>query len=54
VLQECPQLKSDIGGNIFLARGNFCVTAGELTEVMIKEYLAHHFQGKDKDDFDFE
>jgi len=32
----------------------FCVTAGALAEVMIKEYLAHHFQRKDKDNLDLE
>ena len=34
-------------GRHFLARGYFCVTAGELTKQMIEEYLEHHFVAKD-------
>ncbi len=29
----------------------FCVTSGELTEEMIKEYLEHHFEPKVDDNF---
>ncbi|WP_425429884.1 transposase [Cognaticolwellia beringensis] len=31
-------------GEHFWARGYFCVTEGELTTEMIKEYLEHHFE----------
>ena len=54
LFQEYPQLKKRYWGQHFWARGYFCVTAGELTEVMIKEYLEHHFQRKNKDNFDLE
>ncbi|MEQ1560311.1 MAG: hypothetical protein ABL933_15430, partial [Methyloglobulus sp.] len=33
------------------ARGYFCVTSGELTEEMIKNYLEHHFKPKGDDNF---
>ena len=54
LFQEFPQLKKRYWGQHFWARGYFCVTAGELTEGMIKEYLAHHFKRKDNDNFDME
>ena len=54
LFQEYPLLKKRYWGQHFWARGYFCVTAGELTEVMIKEYLEHHFQRKDNDNFDLE
>ena len=33
------------------ALGYFCVTSGELTEDMIKNYLEHHFEPKGDDNF---
>ena len=54
LFQEFPQLKKRYWGQHFWARGYFCVTAGELTEGMIQEYLAHHFKRKDNDNFDME
>ena len=54
LLQEYPLLKKRYWGQHFWARGYFCVTAGELTEGMIQEYLAHHFKRKDNDNFDME
>ena len=54
LFQEYPLLKKRYWGQHFWARGYFCVTAGELTEVMIQEYLEHHFQRKEKDNFDLE
>lgn len=38
-------------GRHFWARGYFCVTSGDLTEEMIKEYLEHHFEPKVEDNF---
>ncbi len=35
----------------FWARGYFCVTSGELTDEMIKNYLEHHFEPKGDDNF---
>ena len=54
LFQEFPQLKKRYWGQHFWARGYFCVTAGELTEKMISEYLSHHFERKDEDNFDVE
>ena len=54
LFQEIPQLKKRYWGQHFWARGYFCVTAGELTEKMISEYLSHHFEKKDDDNFDVE
>jgi len=46
-LFECfPLLKKRYWGRHFWARGYFCVTSGELTEEMIKNYLDHHFEPK--------
>ena len=54
LLNEYPLLKKRYWGQHFWARGYFCVTAGELTKEMISEYLEHHFQRKDNDNFDLE
>jgi putative transposase len=54
LFEEFPTLKKRYWGQHFWARGYFCVTAGELTKEMIKEYLAHHFERKKDDNFDVE
>jgi putative transposase len=54
LFQEFPQLKKRYWGQYFWARGYFCVTAGELTKEMIKEYLEHHFERKLNDNFEVE
>tara|TARA_R110002167_G_C12516135_1_gene637750 strand:- start:77 stop:502 length:426 start_codon:yes stop_codon:yes gene_type:complete len=54
LFQEYPILKKRYWGQHFWARGYFCVTAGELTKEMIKEYLEHHFERKENDNFDVE
>ena len=54
ILQEFPHLKKHYWGRHFWARGYFCVTAGELTKEMIKEYLAHHFEVNPNDHFEVE
>ena len=54
LLNEYPLLKKRYWGQHFWARGYFCVTAGEVTKEMISEYLEHHFQRKDNDNFDLE
>jgi putative transposase len=40
-------------GETFWARGYFCAT-GQMTEEMIKQYLAHHFEPRSNDDFKME
>jgi len=54
LFQEYPHLKKRYWGQHFWARGYFCVTAGELTKEMIKEYLEHHFERKPNDNFEVE
>ena len=54
ILEEFPHLKKRYWGRHFWARGYFCVTAGELTKEMIREYLEHHFERDPNDHFDVE
>jgi len=51
LFESFPDLKKRFWGRHFWARGYFCVTSGELTEKMIKEYLEHHFEPKGDDNF---
>jgi putative transposase len=51
LFQKIPHLKNRYWGRHFWARGYFCVTSGDLTEEMIKEYLEHHFESKGNDHF---
>ena len=54
VFEEFPHVKKRYWGRQFWARGYFCVTSGELTKDMIKEYLEHHFEKDPDDKFDIE
>ena len=54
LFNEYPHLKKRYWGRHFWARGYFCATVGDMTEEMIKEYLAHHFEPKKNDGFDIE
>jgi putative transposase len=54
IFEEFPHLKKRYWGRHFLARGYFCVTAGELTKKMIEEYLEHHFESKENPNFEIE
>ncbi len=54
LFEEYPHLKKRYWGRHFWARGYFCVTAGELTKEMIREYLEHHFERNPDDNFDVE
>ena len=51
LFESFPELKKRFWGRHFWARGYFCVTAGELTEEMIKDYLEHHFEPRVDDNF---
>jgi putative transposase len=44
LFEEFPELKKRYWGKHFWARGYFCVTVGQMTEEMIKNYLEHHFE----------
>ena len=54
LFDEFPHLKKRYWGRHFWARGYFCVTAGELTKEMINDYLEHHFERSDNQNFEIE
>ena len=51
LFEEFPELKKRYWGKHFWARGYFCVTVGQMTEEMIKNYLEHHFEANPNDNF---
>jgi len=54
IFEEFPHVKKRYWGQHFWARGYFCVTAGEMTQEMIADYLSHHFEPSPQDGFDVE
>ena len=54
IFEEFPQVKKRYWGRHFWARGYCCITSGELTKEMIKDYLDHHFERDPNDGFDVE
>ena len=54
LFEEFPMLKKRYWGRHFWARGYFCVSVGDMTEEMIKNYLEHHFEPNKKDKFRME
>jgi putative transposase len=51
LFEEFPTLKKRYWGRHFWARGYFCATVGQMTEEMVQEYLAHHFEPDRADNF---
>ena len=51
LFEEFPGLKKRYWGRHFWARVYFCVTSGQVTDEMIKNYLEHHFEPKGDDNF---
>jgi len=51
LFEEFLMLKKRYWGRHFWARGYFCVTSGQVTDEMIKNYLEHHFEPKGDDNF---
>ena len=51
LFEEFPELKRRYWGKYFWARGYFCVTVGQMTEEMVKNYLEHHFEANSNDNF---
>ena len=51
LFEEFPGLKKRYWGRHFWARGYFCVTSGQVTDEMIKNYLEHHFEPRGDDNF---
>jgi putative transposase len=54
LFEEFPMLKKRYWGQHFWARGYFCVTVGDMTKDMIKQYLEHHFEPDSVKNFDVE
>jgi putative transposase len=46
-----PMLKKRYWRRHFWARGYFCATVGQMTEEMVQEYWAHHFEPDRLDNF---
>jgi putative transposase len=51
LFEEFPMLKKRYWGRHFWARGYFCTTVGQMTEEMVQEYLTHHFEPDQADNF---
>ena len=51
IQQEFPELKKCYWGQHFWARGYFIASSGTITDEMILEYLQHHNDEDDSDDF---
>ena len=51
LFESFPDVRKRYWGRHFWARGYFCVTSGNVTEEMIKEYLEHHFEPRIDDNF---
>ena len=51
LLEEFPHLKKRYWGRHFWARGYFCATVGQMTEELIRQYLEHHFEPNQNDQF---
>ncbi len=47
---EFPELKKRYWGQHLWARGYFAVSVGNVTSEMVKEYIEHHFEGKEGGD----
>ena len=54
LLEEFPTMKKRFWGRHFWARGYFCATVGQMTEEMIRQYLEHHFEPRQDDEFRME
>lgn len=54
LFEEFPHMKKRCWGRHIWARGYFCATVGQMTEEMIKQYLEHHFEPGQNDNFRME
>lgn len=54
LFEEFPHVKKQYWGRHFWARGYFCATVGQMTDEMVEEYLAHHFEANPNDKFKLE
>jgi putative transposase len=51
IQQEFPELKKRYWGQHIWARGFFCASSGNVTDEMIKDYIAKHKGKEENDDF---
>ncbi|GAC1446737.1 MAG: hypothetical protein NVSMB56_08270 [Pyrinomonadaceae bacterium] len=49
LMQEFPHLQKKFWGRHIWARGYFCVSSGNVTDEVIKEYIEHQSQDQDSD-----
>ena len=49
--EEFPMLTKRYWGRLFWARGYFWATVGQMTDEMVQEYVAHHFEPDRPDNF---
>ncbi len=49
---KSSRMQKTVLGSLFLGAGYFCVTAGELTQEMIRLYLEHHLDPPTDDGFE--
>ena len=54
LFEEFPHLKKRYWGRHNGQPIKFCVTVGQMTEEMIKQYLEHHFEPNPNDEFKME
>ncbi|WP_144879971.1 MULTISPECIES: IS200/IS605 family transposase, partial [Paenibacillus] len=52
--EEFPELKKRYWGQHLWARGYFCATVGNVTEEMIRNYIANQFSGEKNEIFKIE
>ena len=54
LFEEFPHIRKRYWVRHFWARGYFCSTVGHMTKEMIQDYLEHHFEPRQDDDFKVE
>lgn len=54
LFDDFPRLRKAFWGRHVWARGYFCVTSGAMTREKIEEYLRHHFERAQDDNFGIE
>lgn len=47
IQQEFPEIRKRYWGQHFWARGYYCASSGNVTDELIREYIAKHTQGQE-------
>lgn len=50
IQMEYESVRKEYWGKQFWARGYFCVSVGNVSEEMIKDYIEHHFEDPDAEE----